>query len=1178
MASLESSTNNNSTSDVALPVYSVNYYDLIAEEYDDIYGYYDEPITGLYYDYYYDFNENLEIFITNEGSFDQSLYLGNNFGTKTVHLFKGAQAVKFNDEGENVAIVENGARDAKSITLGGGGDIVQVDAKQGKNTAVNVVGGKGNDSIIVNNNAPVTFNMSYGGADKIILAYNDAKENVTIKGYNANNDSGIQTGAYDTEEIVTALGNGAVSFGDGQITIGGAKITFANNTLAGGSTRFNLFDAAGNKQAVGFTHSAGGIINVSYSSDNYVLVGNPSKGKGVSSTLIGSKGDNIFFGGAGNDYIYGNGTGSTIRGGKGNDTIKLYMENTNSEEDNVIQYAKGDGNDVVEIGTRSLKGLGFSIELTSGKLDSSLVNKNGDIVLNVDTGSLILKNARSEKIRIKDSTGAVSVINSGRRAISNYTNDTLVSLSKNRYYVTNGGSNVTVNTGTGSDGIYNYGDSVTINSGDNHDDIYNSGSRVKINSGAGNDSIYNYYGDYASINGGAGNDSIYNNSENVSLIGSADNDYIHNGGDYVIISGGVGSDYIYSYGDSATILGGDGADNIDNNGNAVTINGGAGNDSVYNYDNNVTINGGAGNDFISFNDYSRNNLVIYKAGEGNDTIEGFKPTDKISITGGKYSSVKSGNHIIFNVGKNKVTLKNFSNNVTLTNGDDTYTNNVNKATIRALGGNDEIYNNGSKNVSILGGAGNDIIYNNVRESWNATTREWETISSPDSSTISGGDGDDNIENYGSKVSITSGAGSDYIYNSEGNSVSIAGGAGDDSIYNDGGANVSINTGAGNDIIYNDQDWKWNEEKQEYEYISPDNALINAGDGDNRISNSGDSSTIISGAGNDSIDNFGENVTIAGGDGDDSIDNYGNDVTINGGAGDDYIYNSEGNFVSIAGGAGNDSIYNNGGDNVTINSGEGDDDISNSGGYVTISSGDGNDSIDNWGGYTTINAGTGNDSIFNDGDNCLINSGDGNDTISVQGGLNLTINAGTGNDYIENYGEANSLFGGEGADTIWGGEYKDTISGGDGNDSLLGGAGDDSIVGNAGNDKLYGNAGNDKLYGSAGNDKLYGNSGKDSLWGGAGNDTLWGGNGKDVFTFLANNGADYIMDYESGELLRIYNKSGKAKTSLSKSAFSNDTLTLTINGGGTIILNDVGKSDVFNINGTSYKISGTKLVK
>ena len=1070
MASLESSTNNNSTSDVALPVYSVNYYDLIAEEYDDIYGYYDEPITGLYYDYYYDFNENLEIFITNEGSFDQSLYLGNNFGTKTVHLFKGAQAVKFNDEGENVAIVENGARDAKSITLGGGGDIVQVDAKQGKNTAVNVVGGKGNDSIIVNNNAPVTFNMSYGGADKIILAYNDAKENVTIKGYNANNDSGIQTGAYDTEEIVTALGNGAVSFGDGQITIGGAKITFANNTLAGGSTRFNLFDAAGNKQAVGFTHSAGGIINVSYSSDNYVLVGNPSKGKGVSSTLIGSKGDNIFFGGAGNDYIYGNGTGSTIRGGKGNDTIKLYMENTNSEEDNVIQYAKGDGNDVVEIGTRSLKGLGFSIELTSGKLDSSLVNKNGDIVLNVDTGSLILKNARSEKIRIKDSTGAVSVINSGRRAISNYTNDTLVSLSKNRYYVTNGGSNVTVNTGTGSDGIYNYGDSVTINSGDNHDDIYNSGSRVKINSGAGNDSIYNdYYSSNASINGGAGNDSIYNNSENVSLIGSADNDYIHNGGDYVIISGGVGSDYIYSYGDSATILGGDGADNIDNNGNAVTINGGAGNDSVYNYDNNVTINGGAGNDFISFNDYSRNNLVIYKAGEGNDTIEGFKPTDKISITGGKYSSVKSGNHIIFNVGKNKVTLKNFSNNVTLTNGDDTYTNNVNKATIRALGGNDEIYNNGSKNVSILGGAGNDIIYNNVRESWNATTREWETISSPDSSTISGGDGDDNIENYGSKVSITSGAGNDSIYN--------------------GGSNVSINTGAGNDSIYND----------------------------------------------------GANVSIDAGDGDDEI------------------YNSEGNSVSIAGGAGNDYIYNYG-DNVTINAGAG------------------NDSIYNGGSNVSINTGTGNDSIFNDGDNCLINSGDGNDTISVQGGLNLTINAGTGNDYIENYGEANSLFGGEGADTIWGGEYKDTISGGDGNDSLLGGAGDDSIVGNAGNDKLYGNAGNDKLYGSAGNDKLYGNSGKDSLWGGAGNDTLWGGNGKDVFTFLANNGADYIMDYESGELLRIYNKSGKAKTSLSKSAFSNDTLTLTINGGGTIILNDVGKSDVFNINGTSYKISGTKLVK
>ena len=79
-------------------------------------------------------------------------------------------------------------------------------------------------------------------------------------------------------------------------------------------------------------------------------------------------------------------------------------------------------------------------------------------------------------------------------------------------------------------------------------------------------------------------------------------------------------------------------------------------------------------------------------------------------------------------------------------------------------------------------------------------------------------------------------------------------------------------------------------------------------------------------------------------------------------------------------------------------------------------------------------------------------------------------------------------------------------------------------------------------------------------------------------YIANNGTDYIMDYESGELLRIYNEAGTKKASFGKSVFSNDTLTLTIKGGGTIIFNDVDKSDKFNINGTSYKVSGSKLAK
>ena len=143
-------------------------------------------------------------------------------------------------------------------------------------------------------------------------------------------------------------------------------------------------------------------------------------------------------------------------------------------------------------------------------------------------------------------------------------------------------------------------------------------------------------------------------------------------------------------------------------------------------------------------------------------------------------------------------------------------------------------------------------------------------------------------------------------------------------------------------------------------------------------------------------------------------------------------------------------------------------------------------------------------------------------------------------------------------------------------SISGGSNADTIYGGADKDTLRGNNGNDKLYGEAGNDKLYGGKGKDSLWGGAGNDSLWGDAGKDTFVYKPNEGTDYIMDYESGDMLKILKTNGKEGGKFSNSSFKNGTLTLTISGGGKVVFDDVSKSDKFNINGTTYKISGSKL--
>ena len=255
-------------------------------------------------------SEAVEVNIT--GNTSKTVDFSKYDSMKEVHLFKGNQAIKFNNEGGNVAhVVGDGytaenldgeevttaeATGQKTITFGNGGDLAVVDSSKAN---VTITGGTGDDSIIVREAAPVVFDMSKGGEDKVLLASDEATENVTLKGYKSSLGGGIVTGALDTEQIVGAIREGeAITFGDAKVTIGGAKVTFADNASANGTT-FNLFDEDGDKQAVGFTHKEGGTVNVSSSKDDYVLVGNYGEGKSGASTLLGGSGDDTLLGGSG---------------------------------------------------------------------------------------------------------------------------------------------------------------------------------------------------------------------------------------------------------------------------------------------------------------------------------------------------------------------------------------------------------------------------------------------------------------------------------------------------------------------------------------------------------------------------------------------------------------------------------------------------------------------------------------------------------------------------------------------------------------------------------------------------------------------------------------------------------------------------------------------------------------
>lgn len=327
-----------------------------------------------------------------------------------------------------------------------------------------------------------------------------------------------------------------------------------------------------------------------------------------------------------------------------------------------------------------------------------------------------------------------------------------------------------------------------------------------------------------------------------------------------------------------------------------------------------------------------------------------------------------------------------------------------------------------------------------------------------------------------------------------------------------------------------------------------------------------------------------------------------------------------NANSIAAGAGNDSIFANAGKD-TLRGGKGDDILYGEAGNDKLYGDSGNDSLNGGSGNDTLTGGDGSDVFIfgrESGKDLIADYTSGQDKIKiVDGGITsasingsnlileaeragiITIKNGkdkkitvideSGAETTKKYSDATKIINVtnstkspvtisssiQGVDAsarttavkITGNKLSNTLVGGSKNDSIYGGNGDDNLVGHGGKDKLYGQAGNDMLYGGAGND---------SLWGGAGNDSLWGCDGKDVFTYKPGEGTDTIFDYESGDMLRILKANGKVGGSFTDSAFSGNELTLTINGGGSVIFAGVNNGDKFNINGKTYTLGASKL--
>ena len=611
---------------------------------------------------------------------------------------------------------------------------------------------------------------------------------------------------------------------------------------------------------------------------------------------------------------------------------------------------------------------------------------------------------------------------------------------------------------------------------------------------------------------------LVNTTGNTLITGTKYADTISNSGTFVTINAAAGDDYIINSGTNVLISGGTGADSIANIASTVIVNGGAGNDLLSNNGVDVTINGDDGEDFI-YNEGGTN--VSISAGAGDDEI------------------INTGTSVTIDAGTGADYIVNMSGDVSIDGGTgaDSIGNTGNDVSISGGTGNDEIINTGTS-VTIDAGAGNDFISNDAANV-----------------TINGDDGEDYIYNEGTNVSISAGAGADRVINT-GDNVSIDGGKGNDTLSSNG--NATFTGGTGTDIFV---------------YAAGEMLITDYGTGADKISLSGAKITDVTTSGDDLILSFGDgSLTIA--DGVDEKISFRGDKTYR--------------FTDHA-------ILNSAQTSATLTSAATEFSAANLSKLVTIDASE----------VSAAVKVTGNDKsnkIFAGDNGSTLNGGSGRDTLTGGDGTDIFVHETTGgNDIIVNYasGDLLSIVGGEltnasvksngdvvlkiGDDriTVKGASETEITISADGTTEFVSGGviyNSDKTAATLGSStKIFDASGTAVTFvtGNAKANTLYAGDTDTTLTGGKGNDSLWGGDGTDTFLYTAATGTDTIGNYQSGELLEILDANGD-ETTFSKATFNGTKFTLNMTGGGKVIFGGVDSSTTFNINGTSYTVSGKTL--
>ena len=467
------------------------------------------------------------------------------------------------------------------------------------------------------------------------------------------------------------------------------KATDGDDTITGGSKADSINGGDG-----------ADIINGGSGDDS--IIGEDGKdtinGDNDNDYISGGYGADYLAGDSGNDIINGDNGNDIIIGGYGNDTL------TGGAGKNIFIYDDGDGNDVITDYTAGSD----TIQIDSGSIIGSSLSGN-DVILNIGSGSIKLKNAKNKNITVTDSNGntTTKIYNDSATTLTVTDNDsatiTLNSLIKT-VDATSRTKAVNIIGNSLANSILGGNAADTLNGGKGNDNLKGGNGKdvfVYAN-GDGNDVITDYTANYDKIkltsgsitsSSLSGNDVILKIGTGSIKLKNAKNKNItvtdSNGNTTTKIYGITSTTLKITNSDSATVTADSSIKTIDaakrtkaikitGNYLANTINGGSGADTIYGGSGNDSILGNSGKDSL-FGDSGNDTLIggkgndtlkggagkdvfVYANGDGSDWITDYTSQDTIKITNGNIDSVSlNGSSVIFKIGYGYIKLKNAKN-------------------------------------------------------------------------------------------------------------------------------------------------------------------------------------------------------------------------------------------------------------------------------------------------------------------------------------------------------------------------------------------------------------------------------------------------------------------------------------------------------------------------------------